>query len=620
MLLSMSSYLGLDSANGAGFRKLMGVLSLLLAVPVVVFSALEYWRSAWVSLKQRLLNIDVPIAAGILALFAESAFEVISGHGEGYFDTLSGLVFFLLCGKLFQQKTFDRLVFDRDYRSFFPLSTTRLRDRKEERVSLSQLTPGNHLVVRNGELIPADSRLLEGPAVIDYSFVTGESELVECAVGAHLYAGGRQVGGAIQVETVKAVSQGYLTSLWNQEALRKGLTEDSLQTVTNRYSQRFTKLVVGIALGSGIFWAFSDLRMSLKAFTSVLIVACPCALALAAPFALGTAQRLLARRRIFLKNPSVLEALAAADAIVFDKTGTLTAGAGSAVFHGTALSNKEEHWLHSLAKQSGHPYAARISEATANGQETLAVRKFLETPGCGMEGEADGHQIVLGSAAWLGSRGIFPVQNGPAAQGVHLAVDGQYRGCFEFTTALRPRTSELLARLGHNYQLSLLSGDNEKERWRFDRLFGESARLHFNQSPIDKLAYIQALQKSGRTVVMIGDGLNDAGALKQSDVGVAVVEQLSAFSPASDVILSADRVPQLGSLLQFAKESVRIVRISFLLSALYNAIGIAIAARGQLSPVVCAVLMPLSSVTVVAFACGTAAWLGRKHFPREVAS
>jgi Cu+-exporting ATPase len=188
---------------------------------------------------------------------------------------------------------------------------------------------------------------------------------------------------------------------------------------------------------------------------------------------------------------------------------------------------------------------------------------------------------------------------------VCLAIDGKPRGTFVLANSVRPETDELLRGLGERYNLALLSGDNEKERERFRSLFGKDADLHFNQSPLDKLGFISRLQESGETVMMVGDGLNDAGALKQSDVGVAVVEKVGAFSPASDVILAASQVPRLSRILDLARRATQIVRLSFGISFLYNALGIGIAAAGVLSPVICAILMPLSSVSVVLFACGT---------------
>ena len=242
------------------------------------------------------------------------------------------------------------------------------------------------------------------------------------------------------------------------------------------------------------------------------------------------------------------------------------------------------------------------------------VEGFAETPGCGIEGRVQGHEVRLGSRAWLEGCGVQlgeadaaqSAQADAPAQGsvVCLAIDGKLRGAFVLANAVRPETDELLRGLGGRYDLALLSGDNEKERERFRSLFGNDAALHFNQSPLDKLGFIRRLQESGKTVMMVGDGLNDAGALKQSDVGVAVVEKAGAFSPASDVILAASQVPRLSRILALARRATQIVRLSFGISAVYNLAGISIAAAGILSPVICAILMPLSSISVVLFACG----------------
>ena len=632
MLLSLPGYLGLDSLSGPLFRVIFGYLSLALAAPVVCYSAADYWRSAGLSLRQRMLTLDVPIVVGLAALYAQSAYEIVLGRGPGYLDSLAGLVFFLLCGRVFQQKTHDRMAFDRDFKCFFPLSVTRKTAAGEESIPISNLRVGDRLLLRNGELVPADARLVNGPACIDYSFVTGEAEPVEKAPGDYLYAGGRQMGGVIEVETVKAVSQSHLTSLWNHEAFQKD-RDSNLNTLTNRFGRWFTLTVIAVAVGAGLFWlVFGDTGRAVKAFISVLIVACPCALALAAPFALGTAQRVLARIQVFLKNGLVLERMAKVEAIVFDKTGTLTSGnaecrmqnaevgpsslAGQSLTSAAAamgLNSTEKGWVWSLARHSTHPQAARIGQALAGVASMWLVEKFVETPGCGIAGRIAGHEVRLGSSAWLercgvqmGEAGAATGQGDAPAQGsvVCLAIDGKLRGAFVLANAVRPETDELLRDLAGRYDLALLSGDNEKERERFRSLFGNDAALHFNQSPLDKLGFIRRLQESGKTVMMVGDGLNDAGALKQSDVGVAVVEAVGAFSPASDVILAASQVPRLPRILALARRVTQIVRLSFGISFLYNAAGISIAAAGILSPVISAILMPLSSISVVLFACG----------------
>lgn len=657
MLFSLPTYFGLDSFSGPAFARIFGWFSFALALPVFFISAADYWRSAWTGLRQRQLTIEVPIALGLIAIMVRSLYEIGTGVGEGYFDSLTGLLFFLLIGRVFQQKTYNRLSFDRDYKSFFPLAVTRKEGRhscrpgedpgiagatgmspfREERVSLAQLVVGDRLIIRNGELIPADAKLNSGPALIDYSFVTGESDPQAVESGAHLFAGGRQMGGAIEVEMTRPVNQSYLTALWNQPAFQKD-SSSSLDTIINRFSRRFTVNVVGIAVAAAIWWiAAGDTDRAAKAFVSVLIVACPCALALATPFTLGTALRMLGRRRVFLKTGTVIESMARVETIVFDKTGTLTAtGSGAVRFNGRPLSETEERWLYSLTRHSTHPYAVRIGEAIARDHYPETVRTFLETPGKGMEARVDGHEIWMGAASWLAARGaeqpgrsmaeaassstVQPLNDATQVTGseVHVAIDGRYRGKFVLGGALRPAAGRMIQKLGAGHELALLSGDNATERERFSQLLGQKSALHFNQSPLNKLEFIHGLQRGGRKVMMVGDGLNDAGALKQSDVGLAVVEEVGAFSPASDGIIAADTVPQLDRLLSYARAIVRVVKGGLGISAAYNLVGLGLAVQGLLSPVFCAVFMPLSSITVVVFSSGMATWLGRRMMPLKM--
>ena len=610
MLMSLPVYFGLDAASAPWFRGVAGWIGLVLALPVVTFSAGDFWRAAWLALRQRTLTLEVPIVMGLSAIYLTSIIEVFAGRGPGYCDSLCGLIFFLLCGRWFQKRTYARLTFDRDYKGFFPLSVVRKDAAGESTVAISQLKTGDRLVLRNGELLPADASLLDGEAWMDYSFVTGESDPIRCAAGDHLYAGGRQVGGAIEVETIKPVAQSYLAQLWNNEAFSHKRDEDA-DSLSNRYSRRFTKLVVGIALAAAAFWLFKDDTKSLKVFTSVLIVACPCAIALTAPLTHGTAQRILARMGIFLKSPLVIERMAGVDTIVLDKTGTLTSadarGVGFA-HAGTCLSGTEFDWIGSVARNSTHPNSVRITKSRAF--TALPVRDYHETPGYGIEGEVDGRRVWIGSRLWLESLGVKISDRNAATLSSAVAINGEFRGAFVFENSLRPEVGELISQLGDQFRLVLLSGDNEHEEVRFRALFGREPELRFNQSPADKLKFIRQLQENGRKVMMVGDGLNDAGALKQADVGVAVVEQIGIFSPASDVILDARELPRLAPVAKFSRQAVKVVRMSFAISALYNVAGVSIAAAGLLSPVVCAILMPLSSITVVTFTCGMTSWLG----------
>jgi Cu+-exporting ATPase len=616
MLFGISSYLGLDETNAPGLRKFFGFTSLALAVPVLLYSASDYWKSAWISIKGRFLTIEVPIALGLIAFFLRSLHDVLGGGGLGFLDSLTGLIFFLLCGKWFQQKTFNRLEFNRDYRSFFPLSVTRRGPRgAEERVALSQIETGDHLLIKNGEIIPADASLVSGEGLIDYSFVTGESAPAARQAGDHLYAGGRQCGAAIEVVTVKGVSQSYLTSLWGQRVFQKAGRRSFVSSI-DRFSRWFTVIILGVAAGAGAYWMAYNPSLALPAAMSVLIVACPCALALAAPFGLGAAQRILAGRGLFLKSPQVIETLAQADVIVFDKTGTLSApGAHGVQFIGQPLSLEESGWIRALTRQSAHPAATRIGEwlSQCYGGEPLFgeadVCGFNETPGGGVEAAIDGHEIHLGSPHWLRQQGLDLTATEAGA--VELAIDRSHRGSFKLAHGIRPEVAGLLQSLAGRYELALLSGDTDRERRVFEPLFDPRASLRFQQSPMDKLQFIHARQEEGKIVVMVGDGLNDAGALRQSDVGVAVMETLNGFSPASDVIMTSASMAQLPAALRFSRATMRAVRVAFGISAVYNVVGLSIAAHGILSPLTCAILMPLSSISVVAFTCGAAYALAR---------
>ena len=642
MLLSLPGYFGLDQFNGSWLKAVFGYLSLVLAAPVLVYSAGDYWRSALIAARQRRLTLEVPIVIGLVALYLQSAWQVLAGQGFGFLDSLTGLVFFLLCGRAFQDKSYQRLAFDRDYKCFFPLSVRRKTAAGMESIALSKLRVGDRLVVRHGELIPADARLVSGFAQIDYSFVTGESEPMLLSPGAYLYAGGQQVGGSVEIETVKAVSQSYLTSLWNHEAFQKE-QGDTLNTMVNRYSRLFTVAVITIASCAALFWSCEgQWPRALKAFTSVLIVACPCALALAAPFALGTALRLLGRLNIFLKNGLVLERLARVKTLVFDKTGTLTsAHSAQTEFIGEPLLPEERRWVAEVAGHSTHPLALGISDLLvchsrnvaaaplpekAKETEKRALRpRFVERAGLGLAGAVSGHEVRLGSKRWLEQSGVpMPGDGSSPAGPVCLALDGKFRGSFRITSALRPDLALTLAQLSQACEVFLVSGDNERERERFARLM-PNAELRFNQAPLEKLEFIRELQLAGKHVMMVGDGLNDAGALKQSDVGVAVVENVGAFSPASDIIIDAARMSELGNLLRFSRQVTRVVHWSFAISTVYNLAGLSIAAAGLLSPLICAVLMPLSSVSVVLFASAMTGWvarrtgLGLRHIPGRAA-
>ena len=266
--------------------------------------------------------MDIPIALGIISIFLVSSWEIFSVTGAGYFDSLGGLIFFLLLGKTFQQKTFDHLSFERDYKSYFPIAVTRKNKDQEENIAFNKIEVGDRLIIHNEEIIPADSLLLNSHTHVDYSFVTGESTPIKKVAGEIIYAGGKQKGGVIEVEVTKKPSQRYLTQLWNKHQDQH--TSNSLDLLSNKVSKYFTIVVLGIAFLAAAYWLPAGMEKSLHVFTSVLIIACPCALALSIPFTMGNATRILGNNKFYVKNLSVIEDITTIDYIIFDKTGTLT--------------------------------------------------------------------------------------------------------------------------------------------------------------------------------------------------------------------------------------------------------------------------------------------------------
>ena len=619
MLLSLPHYLPSGDTMDASFRTFFTYLSVLLALPVLFYSSSDYFKSALTAWKQRMVNMDVPISIGIVTLFTRSLYEIVSGSGVGYMDSFSGLIFFLLIGKLFEKKTYDALSFERDYKSYFPVSVTRKKNGREETIPLDKLKPGDRIVVRSQELIPADAVLINGRAFIDYSFVTGESAPVEKVSGDLLYAGGRQTGGAIEVDVVKAVDQSYLTRLWNDETFTKN-HRSRITSVADHVSRYFTVAVLSVAFGAAGYWLWhGSTSLALNALTSVLIIACPCALALSTPFTLGNTLRIFARNKFYLKNTAAVEGLARITCIVFDKTGTLTASdKHQAVF--TALNEKkneltprERAMVKAVSFQSTHPLS-RIIYASLDGDEKFAVEKFTEIPGLGMEGVVDGIRIRMGSAKYIAP--AYDLMNRRSQQFnaslVFLEIGGRLRGYFVLEGTFRAGLKKTIDSLKKRFKIFMVTGDFAAEKEKLVKIFGSEQTLHFEQTPFDKLRLVKSLQKENERVLMIGDGLNDAGALKQSDVGISIAEDVNTFTPASDAILEADRFSWLSRFMRFARYSLRIILISFALSFLYNTIGLSFAVRGTLSPLIAAVLMPISSISVVLFTTGSTTLLAKK--------
>ncbi len=595
MLLSFPDYFGLANFEQE-FKSFFGWINLAFALPVLLYSAKDYFSSAWNNLKRGVLNLDFPLALGIAVMFIRSVAEIVTHTGAGFVDTLCSLVFFLLIGKWMQQRTYHYLSFERDYRSYFPVAVTLIKKGEEKPLPLNELKIGDRILIRSHEIIPADAILLKGEAKLDFSFVTGESVPVEKVLGEVIYAGGRQLTGAIELEVIKPVSQSYLTQLWNNDTFSQ---KDSIKTFSDSASKYFSIVLLAVALCAGLFWLNTDINRAVASFTAVLIIACPCALALSSPFTLAAVLSIFDKNKFYLKNTAVIEEMARIDTVVFDKTGTITnPDAGGFVFEGQ-LSDLERQMVCDLAKNSGHPLSRELVKYL-NLPSRFPVDRYMEKVGRGLSGWVNGHALKLGSAAFLNLR------DPDRGSVVHIVIDEVYKGYFLARQTWRPGFKQLAVTLGQKTDLHLLSGDHDHDRQLLTPFFPRAQQLHFRQNPQDKLNYIRLLQESGAKVMMFGDGLNDAGALRQSDLGIAVTDNINNFSPGCDAILDGMAFEKIPQFIKLAKNAVKVIHMSFVISLLYNTVGLFFAVQGLLSPLMAAILMPLSTITIILFTSITA--------------
>ena len=596
MLLSFPEYFEANEFWLDQYKGFFRWLIFALALPTFFYSASGYYVSAYKSMRSGMLNIDIPIALGIIVMFVRSTVDIIMGHGQGFFDSLSGLIFFMLLGKMFQIKTYNFLSFERDFKSYFPIAVTKLTNGLEESVPIYDVVKGDRLLIRNQELIPVDGILLSAEATLDYSFVTGEANAIVKHSGDKVFAGGKQIGQLIEMQVLESVSQSYLTQLWSNDVFQKKVNQH-FKTITDQISHYFTPILLLIAFTGFCYWIFIDVDTAFNVFTAVLIVACPCALALTAPFTFGNMLRILGKKKIYLKNALVIEQLAKVDTLVFDKTGTITTTEKATIdYQGIPLSPNQEQLIKNSLRASNHPLSRMLYNELSE-QPILKMDSFEEFVGKGIQAYFEGAKVTLGSPSFVGT---LQPQN-VAETSIHISINDEYLGKFVFKNAYREGLSDLFKQLSKNYKLNVLSGDNDGEREFLEGFLPKDTQFVFDQKPEQKLEFIKNLQEQGRNVMMIGDGLNDAGALAQSNVGISISENVNVFSPACDAILDASEFQNISAFLKLSKKAIITIKMSFTLSLLYNVVGLSFAVTGNLLPLVAAVIMPLSTITIVSF-------------------
>ena len=604
MLFSFPEYLGIESGD---LKSLFGYLNIALGTIAVFYSGSDYFSNVWTHLKLRKLTIEMPILLGILVGYSRSVYEVLSHTGAGYIDSVSGLLFFLLIGKWFQQKSFDFLSFERNYKAYFPLVISKFMEGKEVTCPLEEIAVGDHLIIRNQEIIPADAILVKGNSQMDYSFVTGESEYIALEAGNSMYAGGRHHGDLIEIEIKKALNQSHLTQLWEQQAFKDPLHKtENWENFANKVGMYFTVILLSLAAVVGIYWFQQDPTKWQNAVVSVLVIACPCALAISYPFALGHGIRWFAKFNFFIKDIQAFERLSQVDTVVFDKTGTLTLHTDEkpSLHLNREVSDWEWDVIYSMVNQSTHPMSRQLTKylMEENKAQLIDLNSMQEKLGKGLELSQNGILFQIGNARFTG-HALAKQQDFIRSESQMFIRIGEERiGFIEFPWANRPGVEYMLHAMQANYDVYLLSGDKKNHAGTLLDWFPDSSHYQFECSPMDKMNFIQKLQAEGRKVAMVGDGLNDAGALKQAHVGIAVSEDHLHFTPSSDGILRGNQLVHLPAFFKFAKYGLKLIKASFILSLVYNLFGLSYAVQGNLSPLIAAILMPVNSISMLLIA------------------
>lgn len=616
MLFSFPDYLGLGGEPY--LEPIFLTAKILLSIPVVFYGASEYLKGAWQALRYRQVSLDIPLALGILTLFIRSLTDTFFASGPGFYDSLAGLVLFLLFGRWVQARSFDHLRFDQTLDDFFPLAATVITEEGTRFQKADTLQPGQVVEVQSGMLFPADGALLQGPALIDYSFATGESHPVLVQAGEHVFAGGRLQGKAVQVAVEKPLSRSRFTRLWSHKSFDKKTMPSFVRQVERYFVTGFNWIALGLAAAAGLYWAFHQPDLAWPAATAVLIVACPCALSLALPFATHAAMQRLARSGVFLRKPDMLQELAGLQAIVFDKTGTLTETASlSSKWHGEPLTLLQASVMAWMARQSAHPLAKTIAGNLPLPLDGVLPHAFEEYAGKGLQAVFATETYRLGNKAF--AEGTSATDPQPQSSRTYFSRDGHLLGYFEFQHRLRPGMDDMFQELEVlGLEKAVLSGDAAAEGPAMQRLIG-SGTVRMACTPMQKLQYLEEQGIQGRRTAMVGDGMNDAGAFAAAEIGVAVREDQSHFSPACDVIVDADRVRHIPQVIRYARSVMRGVVIAFGISLVFNAIALSFAVTGQLSAAIAALLMPLGSITVVL----SSIWLTRmasRRFEQSLAS
>ncbi len=602
MMYALPTYTATDMTDD--IRRLMSWASLVLTIPVVLYSAWPFFIGAWRDFKRRTLGMDVPVALGVGTAFVASVYSTFSGHGEVYYDSVTMFIFLLLTGRFLEMNARRRAgAAVEELVKLIPAATTRLPHwpaRAEEQVPVARLTVGDHILVRPGETLPADGVVVEGDSAVSEAMLTGESLPVSKARDARVVGGSLNQASPLVVRVDRLGADTRLASI--VRLLDRAQSEKPrIGQLADRAAAWFVGLLLLITTLVGVAWVLIDPSKALWIVVSVLVVTCPCALGLATPAALTTATGRLTRMGLLTTRGHALETLARATDLVFDKTGTLTLGRLS-VRRVVPLDGRSEDEARALAAAleagSEHPIARALREHAATPHRADAIRN---TPGRGVEGTINGRLYRLGTPRFAADDDATPVapEAADGASWVLLAESGRPVAWFALADTPRPDAAAALDALRSlGLRLHLLSGDAEAAVAATARQFG-IADWRAGALPEDKLAYVKTLQDEGRIVAMVGDGINDAPVLAGAQVSIAMGEGADVAQAAADMVMLGSRMATLSEGVLLARKTQRIIRENLGWALAYNLVAIPAAALGFVTPWIAGIGMSASSLLVV---------------------
>lgn len=592
MLMGASVYAGWFDGMEESWGTFFAWWGLVLATPIATWAALPFYRTAWAGLRAGRLHVDVPVSLGVLAMYAHGLWAAIA-HRDGYLDSMAMLVALLLGARVLEQGGRRRAAeAARSLGALAPRSARRLRGDQADEVPVAELLAGDHIVAAHGEELAADGVVEEGEAEVQMALLTGESAPRSVRKGDDVVAGGMVTSGNLVVRVTRTGDDTLLGRMARR--LGEALDRPIAPTLADKVAPTFTALTLVIAAATAIGWgALHGADPAMKATIAVLVVACPCALALAAPLSTAAALGASARGGLLVRSGDVLRTFAKVDTVVFDKTGTLTEGIPAVVKADDAVLRIAA----GLERQSRHPIARAILEETAKrGIPLPSPRAVLERPGVGVVGEIDGVRVSVGR----GQGGSVEVRGPEGLIGEIVLAD-----------RVRPEARATVAALrAAGVAVHLLSGDDPSVVARVAAEVGIPDAWGA-VDPEGKADRIAALRAAGRVVLFVGDGVNDGPAMAAADVGVAMGAGAAATVQVADAVQVSDGLGAVIHGLTLARDSERVVRASSLRSLVYNAGAVTAAAFGFVNPLVAALLMPLSSSMVI----GSALRLGSRRAP-----